>query len=182
MLDCLVGIIGLIFSFVALIIIGSYIKNHKKDDELELDRLANEKKRLEAIEKERVQRIEREKEEREWRIENQVSENIFSEIVKVVKTNYVQTRLFNFYNNGSIVHGTVSSHSGISEWDFELNFNDHGFITGVCCINSENFDSPIPKTIMKMIQKYIHYYKKFDGGDEEFLRRISQIPYRDLEF
>ena len=47
------------------------------------------------------------------------------------------------------------SQSGISEWDFELDFNDYGKITGTYWISSDNYDSMIPETLGNLIQKAI---------------------------
>lgn len=53
--------------------------------------------------------------------------------------------------NGPFVHGKVRSSSGISEWTFELDFNDYGHLTGEYWIDSENKDSSIPESLAEHI-------------------------------
>ncbi len=57
-------------------------------------------------------------------------------------------------NNGTI-SVTVISQSGISDWDFELDFNDYGKITGSYWISSDNYDSKIPEKLGDLIQRSI---------------------------
>lgn len=62
----------------------------------------------------------------------------------------------------------VLSQSGISEWEFELDFNDYGKITGSYWIYSDNYDSMIPKALGNSIQEEINcLYNKEDGEQEE---------------
>lgn len=57
--------------------------------------------------------------------------------------------------NGPMVFGTVRSQSGISEWDFSVDFNDWGHITGSYWIDSENDNSSIPRLIADRISDSI---------------------------
>lgn len=57
--------------------------------------------------------------------------------------------------NGPIINGTVRSQSGISSWDFTIDFNDYGEITGQYWIFSDNEDSEIPKAIANMVKEHI---------------------------
>ena len=45
---------------------------------------------------------------------------------------------------GPVIYGKVQSQSGISEWDFTVDFNDYGHITGNYWLSSDNSDSTIP--------------------------------------
>ena len=56
---------------------------------------------------------------------------------------------------GSTVHGTVKSVSGLSNWNFSLDFNDYGIITGKYWTFSENSDSSIPDVLGKNISDAI---------------------------
>lgn len=53
-------------------------------------------------------------------------------------------RLKNVTVKGPVVYGTVKSQSGLSEWDFSIDFNDYGHITGTYWISADNDDSSIP--------------------------------------
>lgn len=64
-------------------------------------------------------------------------------------------RLVSVDVNGPMVYGTVRSQSGVSEWDFSVDFNDWGHITGSYWINSENDDSGIPKLVAERISDAI---------------------------
>lgn len=184
------------------------IRKEKAEQE-RLERLEHERLQKERAERERLEKLERDPEyqrkkreqeecarkqreaERQWKIEHDVPDKVFKNIVKVVKKNYNKLRLIDLFNNDNLVHGTVCSQSGITEWDFTIDFADYDYagimyITGECSayynISSDNPDSPIPETIMKIIQKYIHLYHKFQGNDEEFFELISNVPYRELDF
>lgn len=59
---------------------------------------------------------------------------------------------------GPFVYGTVRSQSGISTWNFTLDFNDYGHITGRYWITSENTDSPIAQAFCDRICKKLEAY------------------------
>ena len=74
-------------------------------------------------------------------------------------------RLIRLSTDGPIIHGTVQSQSGISTWDFTLDFNDYGHITGKYWISSNNETSDIPSVIAKRIQKEIqNFYHTFNSS------------------
>lgn len=56
---------------------------------------------------------------------------------------------------GAKVYGSVRSQSGLTEWDFTIDFNDYGKISGAYWLWSENEDSLIPEYIAKEMQKKI---------------------------
>ena len=58
-------------------------------------------------------------------------------------------------DNGAI-SVTVISQSGISKWEFELDFNDYGKITGQYWLSTENYDSEIPEKLGDSIQEAIN--------------------------
>ena len=106
-----------------------------------------------------IRRNKREEREREERKSNEVeyddilTEEIFEEIVdncarKIKRISYWEV------NNGEITV-TVKSQSGITKWDFEVDFNDYGEITGAYWITSENDDSEIPNTFAEMVRECI---------------------------
>ena len=67
---------------------------------------------------------------------------------------------------GPIVYGVVQSQSGISEWNFTLDFNDYGHVTGKYWISSDNDDSGIPERLGDMIQSAINDYLSEDDSAE----------------
>lgn len=64
-------------------------------------------------------------------------------------------RVTNISVDGPMVYGTVISQSGISTWDFEIDFNDYGHITGRYWINSNNNDSNIPNRVASLMNQYM---------------------------
>lgn len=64
-------------------------------------------------------------------------------------------RINNITVNGPIINGTVRSQSGISSWEFTIDFNDYGRITGRYWIFSNNKDSVIPTAIANMVKEHI---------------------------
>lgn len=64
-------------------------------------------------------------------------------------------RINNITVNGPIINGTVRSQSGISSWEFTIDFNDYGKITGRYWIFSNNKDSVIPTAIANMVKEHI---------------------------
>ena len=68
-------------------------------------------------------------------------------------------------------YGTVISQSGISEWDFVVDFNDFGKLTGEYWLQSENDDSTIPRRVAETIRYAIC----------EILAENSSQPYSVVE-
>lgn len=67
-------------------------------------------------------------------------------------------RITDISTEGPVVYGTVQSQSGISEWDFKIDFNDYGHLTGDYWVSSDNDDSSIPWNLAKMIKEAIQNY------------------------
>lgn len=57
--------------------------------------------------------------------------------------------------DGPVVYGEARSQSGISTWNFKLDFNDWGHITGTYWQSSDNSDSKIPDTLGNRISAEI---------------------------
>lgn len=68
-------------------------------------------------------------------------------------------------------YGTIISQSGISEWDFVVDFNDFGRLTGEYWLQSENHDSTIPRRVAETIRYAIC----------EILAENHSQPYRIVE-
>ena len=54
--------------------------------------------------------------------------------------------------DGPVVKCSVRSASGISTWEFCLDFNDYGNITGECWMETDNEESMIPSVLKERIQ------------------------------
>lgn len=52
---------------------------------------------------------------------------------------------------GAVIYGCVTSITNLSTWNFRLDFNDYGHITGAYWIYSENTDSGIPAMLAENI-------------------------------
>ncbi len=57
---------------------------------------------------------------------------------------------------GPIVNASVRSQSGISNWQFKIDFNDYGSVTGKYWLTNENSDSQIPSVIAERIKEEIN--------------------------
>ena len=65
------------------------------------------------------------------------------------------TRIDNVHIQGPVIYATVSSQSGISTWNFSIDFNDYGHITGIYWARSSNAQSSIPKNLADRISDRI---------------------------
>lgn len=77
----------------------------------------------------------------------------FEKIVYLASKNI--TRLEKVVVEGPVIYGTVLSQSGSSHWNFILDFNNYGNVTGKYWIESSNEDSNIPKYLANNIQYLI---------------------------
>lgn len=80
-----------------------------------------------------------------------VSQAEFTEIVKMSGERI--KRLTSLISHGPIVYGMVESQSGLSEWSFEIDFNDYGHIAGEYWITADNDDLKIPERVADCIKK-----------------------------
>ncbi len=82
-----------------------------------------------------------------------ISENDFYEMAKNAKKGIKQLKQLSI--DGPIVYGVVRSHSGLSTWDFKIDFNDYGHLTGAYWLSSDNDDSDIPEHVADRIRSSI---------------------------
>lgn len=85
-----------------------------------------------------------------------ISKTEFEKIVKEAGEGI--PRLMEIEANGAFVCGTVESKSGLTEWKFYIDFDDHGHITGSYILKSRNTDSAIPNAVATRIQRRIRGY------------------------
>lgn len=55
--------------------------------------------------------------------------------------------------NGAFIYVTVRTQSGIGTWNFSLDFNDYGNVTGTYWRKTDNHDSKIPEVLGDMIRE-----------------------------
>lgn len=120
-------------------------------------REGDEEARIEREREEAIREAEKEKEEKRRNtpcyFDGAISMNLFDEIVTTNRKRI--KRLTHLKAEGPIVYGTVQSQSGISDWNFKIDFNDFGDITGKYWLSSENDDSSIPETVAERISTAI---------------------------
>lgn len=58
--------------------------------------------------------------------------------------------------NGSVISCKVESQTGYSDWNFDVDFNDWGHITGTYWVQTENDDSSIPNHYGQMISGMVY--------------------------
>lgn len=99
-------------------------------------------------------------------------------------------RIIDIETDGPIVTCTVVSQSGISEWEFVVDFNDHGHLTGEYTIYTDNSDSNVQdgyaKFLSKMIKEKIEQetdnreanYDEPQFSEEEAHLIVSRYRYR----
>lgn len=57
--------------------------------------------------------------------------------------------------DGAVIRCNVESQTGYSDWDFNVDFNDWGHITGTYWTHSDNSDSSIPRHYGKMVSGWV---------------------------
>ena len=106
------------------------------------------------------------------RFEDGFSEADFEAIVK--KEAKKIRRIHSIQEYGGTVNGIVQSQSGISDWEFTIDFNCAGHITGAYSISTENDDSGIPSRLAENIssavrllceQRNSQHYSASNDGD-----------------
>ena len=95
-------------------------------------------------------------------------------------------RLTDLSVRGPIVYGKVRSQSGLSDWNFEIDYNDYGHITGKYWLWSSNDDSKIPQVVADRISSSIRCFSEsrnasstdgYDSISSEQPKRIAYCPY-----
>lgn len=134
--------------------------------------------------KEHLAQIEKEMQEEKRRkntpvyFEYPLTKNRFSELAviagKQIKRLWIET-------DGAIVIGTVKTVSGISEWQFKLDFNDYGSITGRCwSLLCENSDSNIPDKFYNIFYSLIE--RELNESENNHQKDDSNNSFSDFVF
>ena len=90
-------------------------------------------------------------------------ESFAKEVGKKIK------RINSIQVNGPVIMCNVDSNTGFSDWNFKVDFNNWGHITGTFWIKTENYDSSIPG----------YYGRKLSGLIQEYYKERG-ITLRDL--
>ena len=90
------------------------------------------------------------------RFDGAISETNFHSIVKKAAKPIKRLKIMEI--EGPVVYCSVKSTSGITTWEFTLDFNDYGEITGKCWCKTENKDSKIPAVLVEKIQDGINEF------------------------
>ena len=86
-------------------------------------------------------------------------------------------RLTNLCVKDAIVYGTVRSQSGLSDWNFKIDFNDYGKLTGTFWLSTDNDDSEIPVVVANRIAQQIKDYS--NGSDDVFAKKLHYEDYEE---
>ncbi len=81
--------------------------------------------------------------------------------------------------DGLKVKGVYKSQTGNTEWDFVIDFDDEGKLTGKYSLNSENKDSNIPKRLADTISEEIESNLKKDAPPEPVVLPRSDSGFWD---
>ena len=64
---------------------------------------------------------------------------------------------------GPIIYCTTESQTGFTTWDFNVDFNDWGHVTGIYWIQADNDTSSFPMHYAQMVSEAIHNYVSTNG-------------------
>lgn len=74
--------------------------------------------------------------------------------------------------DGLVIHATVQSQSHLTEWNFSVDFNDYGHLTGKYWLSSDNDDSIIPQWFADKLSTAI----KINYQNKMYQHQISMSP------
>lgn len=150
----------------------SALENERIQDEIyrENERVKRERERLEA------EKLRQES----WKgFEDEISESDFKLMVAAAKKGI--NRLVSLTSVGPVVYGTVLSESGDYQWDFQVDFNDFGQITGTYYVYGEQKYDAIVNKVANTIKGYIENFP-FEYIDDEADDCLQEIPYTEFKF
>lgn len=91
-----------------------------------------------------------------------LSPSTFKSLASEVASQFSRIKSISVY--GAVVYATVESKTGLSDWKFDVDFNNWGHINGTYWTRSENDDSSIPKHFGKTLSgKVCDYLRNCDG-------------------
>lgn len=107
-----------------------------------------------------------------------ISEAEFREMVQRARKGI--KRISSLQVEGPMIYGTVRSQSGISDWDFKIDFNDYGNLTGSYWLSFDNKDSNIPTVLANRIVKQINDYP--EGFEDSFQKETCKEKKRKIVY
>ena len=111
---------------------------------------AQERRRIEA-------EIEQQRRNSSFTYNEYINEEVFERIVSDVVKSIKRIEYYSVY--GPIVECSVRTQSGISNWEFKIDYNDFGKLTGrYWILEYGNYDSDIPKSVAERISKMVSHY------------------------
>lgn len=137
--------------------------------------IKNSREEMERLEREREKEQEQERTRRNipCNFNEYLSSNDFESIVHQ-ECNRIR-RVTTVQVTGCFIYGEFVSHSGLSRYSFEIDFNDYGKVTGKYWLIQENEDSTIPTVIANNIRKRLLEYYSENGLLED--REFIEIPW-----
>ena len=94
-----------------------------------------------------------------------ISQDLFESMAHAIEKHV--KRIKYIHVDGLTILGLVETNSGLSEFSFEVDFNDYGHITGKYWLKSDNAESSIPDKFADAMQYMIVNKKELFTGDFE---------------
>lgn len=98
-----------------------------------------------------------------------ISQEEFSAIAKRASRRYSQIESTSVDN--AVVHCLVRSQGGAPAWNFAIDFNDHGHLSGEYWITTGDKKSLLPKNLAASIQAAVYQYP--NGINQDFQEEVS---------
>ena len=125
----------------------------REREEAKLEEYREQQKKTES-EYSRQRTVEQERKKTPCYFDDGLSADDFSDIAHAVQEQIKRVRSISI--SGAVVYGTVESQTGLSDWDFRVDFNNWGHVTGTYWKWTENYDSAIPKHFGDLMSSAIH--------------------------
>ena len=114
-----------------------------------------------------------------YRFNEGLTEEKFREIVFACADKI--KRIQNINVNGLTICCAVVSVTGLTSWDFVLDFNDGGELTGECYIKTGNYDSDIPQLLNNLVyEKLKPYIERIEKVKESKRKAAEKEKKRKL--
>lgn len=158
------------FGGVALVLYG--ISSARKESKVRAEQEEKERKAIvqEEAKLKKAIAAEKRRQNTPFRYPDYLTQEQFEEIARV-SIKPMKRKFSSFDVVDGKFYGTIISQSGISEWDFVVDFNDFGKLTGEYWLQSENNDSTIPRRVAETMRFAIC----------EILSENSSLPYSTVE-
>ena len=140
-------------------------QSKKNQEELEHEQRKHEEylKDLHAIEEEwaRKRNVDSERKNMPCLFNDGISQENFETLAQTAATRIKRIRSISVH--GTTVYATVESQSGLSYWNFNVDFNNWGHITGTYWTHTGNDDSSIPKHYGGILSSFVNDFLNEHG-------------------